>query len=93
MSADSVHVSVLVPVSADSVHVSAEAALTQVGQLACFRLLDSHTGWPTRMGLPLTLSCLLLNLSERRFGAHIGCFEIPSKQKQVSDNISTMEFR
>ena len=56
---------------ASGIHVSAEAALTQVDQSVCFILLDPRTGWPTHAEVPRALLYKLVNLSERRFGAHI----------------------
>ena len=56
---------------ASGINVSAEAALTQVDQPVCFLLLDIRTCWPTRAELLGALPCKLVNLSERRFGAHI----------------------
>ena len=51
--------------NATGVNVSAEAALTQVGQLACFRQLDNCTGWPTRVEVLGALPYRFFNLSER----------------------------
>ena len=72
MSAEAANVSAeAANVSAEAANVSAEAALTQVDQLARQSFRHLRTGWPTCMAVQQTKAYKLLNLSGRRFGAHI----------------------
>ena len=66
--------------------MSAEAALTQVDQPVGQKHRPLRTGWPACAAVQLTKTCKLVNLSERRFGAHINaiCVCEYRLQKQIA---------
>ena len=68
--------------------MSAEAALTQVEQLVCFRQLDIHTGWPTCAGVTGALPYIIFNMSGRRSGAHMAAHHLDVQAINYSNSFS-----